>query len=106
MSIKKLFLQLPVLFPHARSVLYNKRLKACFKLKSIFGYLSPNIDISLHIFDHTIKPILLYGCEVWGVCYLQSVRNEPDFKTEKGYMNFECEKLSTIYYKYILEVHK
>jgi hypothetical protein len=21
----------------------------------------------MHVFDHTIKPILLYGCEVWGM---------------------------------------
>ena len=62
----------------------------------------------MHIFDHTIKPILLYGCEVWGVCspLSASARNEPDFKIEKAYMNFECEKLSTKYYKYILGVHK
>ncbi|MEW8548204.1 MAG: reverse transcriptase domain-containing protein, partial [Candidatus Thiodiazotropha sp.] len=24
------------------------------------------IDLQLHLFDHTILPILLYGCEVWG----------------------------------------
>ena len=72
-------------FSHARSDLYNRGLKAFFKFKSIFGDLSPNIDTGLHIFDHTIKPILLYGCEVWGVCspLSASVRNEPDFKIEK-----------------------
>ena len=95
-------------FSHARSDLYNRGLKAFFKLKSIFGDLTPNIDTSLHIFDQTIKPILLYGCEVWGVCspLSASVRNEQDFKIEKAYMNFECKKLSTKYYKYILGVHK
>lgn len=95
-------------FSHAKSDLYNRGLKAFFKLKGIFGDLSPNIDTSLHIFDHTIKPILLYGSEVWGVCspLSASVWNEPDFKIEKAYMNFECEKLSTKYYKYILGVHK
>ena len=40
-------------FSPARSDLYNRGLKAFFKLKSIFRDLSPNIDISLHIFDHT-----------------------------------------------------
>lgn len=24
------------------------------------------IDLQLHLFDHTILPILLYGCEIWG----------------------------------------
>jgi hypothetical protein len=23
-------------------------------------------NTSLHVFDHTIKPISLYGCEIWG----------------------------------------
>ena len=23
-------------------------------------------DLQVHLFDHTILPILLYGCEVWG----------------------------------------
>lgn len=95
-------------FSQAKSDLYNRGLKAFFKLKSIFGDVSPSIDTCLHIFDHTIKPILLYGSEVWGACSSvpASVRNEPDFKLEKAYMNFECEKLSTKYYKYILGVHK
>jgi hypothetical protein len=26
----------------------------------------PNVKNSIHVFDHTIKPILLYGSEVWG----------------------------------------
>ena len=24
------------------------------------------LDLQLEIFDHTVVPILLYGCEVWG----------------------------------------
>ena len=52
-------------FSQAKTDLCNRGLKAFFKLKSIFGELSPNINTSLHIFDHTIKPILLYGYEVY-----------------------------------------
>ena len=52
-------------FSHAKLDLNNRGLKAFFKLKSIFGDLSPNVHTCLHIFDHTIKPILLYGYEVW-----------------------------------------
>ena len=51
-------------FSHAKLDLYNRGLKAFFKLKNIFGDLSSNVHTCLHIFDHTIKPILLYGCEV------------------------------------------
>ena len=77
-------------------------------LKSIFGNLSPNINTCLHIFDHTVKPVLLYGCEVWGTCFpsAAAVKRETDFKLEKGYNNLECEKLAVKYYKYILGVHK
>ena len=74
-------------FSHAKLDLYNRGLKAFFKLKSIFGNLAPNVNTCLHIFDHTVKPILLYGCEVWGTCFpsAAAVRKEADFKLENGY---------------------
>ena len=50
-------------FSHVSSELYKKGLKGFFKLKSIFGTSFPNINLALHIFDHTIKPILTYGSE-------------------------------------------
>jgi hypothetical protein len=28
----------------------------------------PKIKTLLHVFDHTVKPILTYGSEVWGTC--------------------------------------
>lgn len=24
------------------------------------------LDLQIHLFDHTVLPILLYGCEIWG----------------------------------------
>ena len=95
-------------FSHARTDLYKRALKAFFKLISIFGDLSPDIDTSLHIFDHTVKPILLYGSEIWGLCSPSStaLKNETEFKLEKAYSNYECEKLTTKYYKYVLGVNK
>ena len=37
-------------------------------LKYLKDFIShnPNIGTSIHEFDHTIKPILLYGSEIWG----------------------------------------
>ena len=89
---------------HAKLELYKRGLKAFFKLKRIFGYLSPNVNTSLHLFDHTVKPILLYGCDVCGTCYpsAAAARTEEDFKLEKGYNNLDCENLAVKYYKYIL----
>jgi len=44
--------------------LYKKGIKALFKLrKTITPY--PKIWTCLHLFNHTIKPILLYGSEIW-----------------------------------------
>ena len=44
----------------AKSDLYNRALKACFKLTRALKPL-PTPSTSLHLFDHLIKPILLYG---------------------------------------------
>ena len=95
-------------FTHAKSDPYKRGLKAFFKLKGIFGDLSPNVNTCLHIFDHTVKPIILYGCEVWGTCFpsAASMRREACFKLEKGYSNLDCEKLALRYYKYVLGVLK
>jgi hypothetical protein len=29
--------------------------------------LHQNVKSSMHVFDHTIKPILLYGSDIWGM---------------------------------------
>jgi hypothetical protein len=50
----------------AQKQLYQKALKAFFKLRKDFISLSPNVKSTIHDFDHTIKPILLYGSEIWG----------------------------------------
>ena len=41
--------------------------KATFHLLKKPRALSLPIDIQLEFFDKKIKPILLYGCEIWGV---------------------------------------
>jgi hypothetical protein len=53
-------------FSFAQSELYKKSLKAYFKLQKDFLSHNPNIGTSIHVFDHTIRPILLYGSEIWG----------------------------------------
>ena len=40
--------------------------KALHLLYKRVNSLQISIDLQLQIFDHTILPILLYGCEVWG----------------------------------------
>ena len=54
-------------FSFAQNELYKKGLKAFFKLQKDFLSMNPKLKTSMHVFDHTIKPILLYGCEIWGL---------------------------------------
>jgi hypothetical protein len=53
-------------FSFAQNELHKKALKTYYKLLKDLLTLNPNIKTSLHVFNHTIKPILLYGCEIWG----------------------------------------
>ena len=54
-------------FTGAKQELYEKGLKAYFKLWKCFEHHKPKVKTLIHIFDHTIKPILLYGSEIWGL---------------------------------------
>jgi hypothetical protein len=53
-------------FTLAQDEIYKKALKAYFKLQKDVLNLNPGVENSTNIFDHTIKPISLYGCEIWG----------------------------------------
>ena len=44
----------------------DKAKKVLFKLEVLFSKIDFGIDTKLHLFDAVIKPISLYGCEVWG----------------------------------------
>ena len=90
-------------FSVASSELYKKALKGLFKLKSIFGSSYPNSSVAFHIFDHTIKPILTYGCEIWS-SMSKSVRSAGNI-LDSLYQNMHGEKLHTKFCKYILGVH-
>ena len=58
----------------------------------------------MHIFDHTLKPILLYNSEVWGSYNISSDRlNTRAFDLDKIFKSLQCEKL---HLKFVLGVHK
>jgi hypothetical protein len=46
-------------FSPAQKELYSKALKVYYKLRRYFISFGPNVKNSIHVFDHTIKPILL-----------------------------------------------
>lgn len=69
-------------FHQMRTELYNKSLKAYYKLRSDFLSLNPSLRTCVHIFDHTLKPILLYNSEIWG-SYCASNSNSPSARSGK-----------------------
>ena len=91
------------LFSVASSELYKKAPKGIFKLKSIFGSTYPKSSIASHIFDHTIKPILTYGCEIWA-SMSKTVRTTENI-IDSLYQTLHGEKLHTKCCKYVLGVH-
>ena len=54
-------------FVKCKKYLYDQASKAMFALLKKARYLNLPIDIQLELFDATVLPIMLYGCEVWGV---------------------------------------
>ena len=96
------------IFSFAQCELYKKALKAYFKLQKNFLSMNPKVQTSLHVFDHTIKPILLYGCEIWGSfnCKSNKFRRGINITLDHIYSNTVSEKLHTKLCKFLLGVHR
>ena len=96
-------------FSFAQEDLYNRALKAYYKLQKDFLSFSPNIKNCLHVFDHTIKPILLYGSEIWGAFnpFSPKLRNlDSNIDFDQIMARLPSEKLHIKFCKSILGVHK
>ncbi len=93
-------------FNQMRTEIYNKGLKAYYKLRRDFLSLSPNIHSCLHVFDHTIKPIILYNSEIWGSYCASNAKLRTTFDVDNIFKNVQCEKLHIKFSKFILGVHK
>ena len=50
--------------------LCSRARKAMFAIFTKMTKLNLGVDTLLHLFNMTVKPILLYGCEVWGISSL------------------------------------
>ena len=94
-------------FSIAQRELYNKALKSYYKLRKDFLAFGPNIKNSLHVFDHTVKPILLYGSEIWGYFNSHKARfKKDDLPIDQIHLNLLCEKLHIKFSKFVLGVNK
>ena len=54
-------------FASAKKHIAEQANKAVFSLLKNIKHLSLPFDLQIDLFEKTIKPILLYGCEIWGV---------------------------------------
>ena len=55
----------------------------------------PSVNTSIHVFDHTVKPFLLYGSEIWGALNPSSPRLRNNVSMDKIYKDIEPDKLNT-----------
>jgi hypothetical protein len=86
--------------------LYKKGLKAYFKLIQSFDGHKPNIKTLIHIFDHTVKPVLMYGSEIWGYFHGFRLSSKDNVCFIKLFNSFPLENIHKTFCKYVLEVNK
>ena len=96
-----LVFQLSGSFTLARKDLAQRASKAMFKLLKSFNGTPPNIVTCLHLFDHTVKPILLYGSEIWGSFLIE---RQNDIFTK--WLTDEIEKCHLQFIRYMLNVNR
>ena len=75
----------------AQKDLYDKASRAMFGLIAKCRRLKLPIDIQMKLFDNVVKPIMLYGCEVWGP-YNTDIADKLQLRFLK---NILCVKKST-----------
>ena len=84
----------------------KRGLKAYFKLKKCFEHHKPKIKTILHVFDHTVKPVLLYGSEIWGSFPVQKLLTQGDNYFSKVCRDLIAEKVHFKLCKYSIKVGK
>jgi hypothetical protein len=92
-------------FRKAEENMCRKASKAMFKLKSLLNNTNISPGTGLKLFDQLIKPIALYGSEIWGPDVIKSAWNNQCQFNQSLY-KFACEKLNTSFSKFLLGVHK
>lgn len=89
----------------AQKAINDKATRASFKLRSLLQNSQLNLSTCLKLFDQLIKPICLYGSEIWGVNFIKtSDSNKTTLST--SFDKLRCEKLNLSFCKTILGVHR
>ena len=72
---------------HVKS-LYEKARKAMYGVISKCRNHNLSIDCQLDLFDKVVKPVLLYGCEVWGFSNINSCKSQQEAETLLSVVSF------------------
>ena len=78
-------------FTAAKQELYQKGLKALYKLTKFLNNTDIKPSVAMHIYNHTVLQVILYGSEIWGM------ENKNQCRTQKA----EKFKIDTTY-QYLL----
>ena len=65
--------------------------------KCFFSKYKNNIDIFSHLFDTIVKPTLLYGSEIWGMCRSLDIERAHTFAF-KRFLNVSLHTSNTLLY--------
>ncbi len=83
--------------------LSKKALKCSFATRKYLSACSyVPVDVALHCFDALIKPVLIYGAEIWGQHLLHTAK---DYITEFVHCKSEIERIHLKFCKWLLNVH-
>ena len=82
----------------------DKATRALFKLKKTLKDCDVNPQLMLYLYDSTIKPIVLYGSEIWGLS--EVLRIGKNQISSQYFAKGKIEKLQLNFFKYILGVNK
>ena len=83
----------------------DKTAKAMFKLRCLLTDTGIEPKTAIKLFDQLIKPIALYGSEIWGPGKLSaSLQNKQ--MLNKSFSKMSCEKVNLSFCRSILGVHK
>ena len=91
-------------FSHAIKYLYNKALKATFCVRRALKAESINTELYLTIYEHCVKPILLYCSEIWSIDFLINKAGQTEIA--QRYDLLLPEKLQLRFLKSVMGVHK
>jgi hypothetical protein len=93
-------------FAPTKTDLYNKGLKALFKIHKSFAGNTPTANIYSKLFDTLVKPIVLYNSEIWATEALTRIKKNNLSKVFDLADNDISERLHSKFCKLNLRVGK